>query len=257
MSEDRGRTRTYDMAIAYHEAGHAVAIHQVGWQRAIRSKGVSIEQGTDGPEGAASAGYAGIKVLRPWKAGRIITLEIARHINDEVVALFAGAIAQRKFSRRGVRAAGKYDTEAAIERASLLNRSIRTREAYLRWRHVVAEELIEEYWPMVEDLAAELVRRRVLSGKELSQWFRRWEDKRLNSERINRHNRRLMREEKKREEQLAKVKRAEERRELQRSVRAFMAYIKKRKPPSPDSAAKQQDVRGKAKRTADRRRRTK
>jgi hypothetical protein len=192
MSEKRRRTRIQDKAVAYHEAGHAIAAWHIKGLRAVGR--ISIEPDED---------YAGEAVSKWLLKGADpefnMTARTRLCIENEIMGFLAGGVAQRMFNKRSVRHYhSSSDHREAIDLASYVAGSGRGLQAFLHWLWVCAEDLAKVHWPMIEDLAEELLQRRKIAGKDLRQWLVQWHDDESNRARESRWRARLRREEEKR-----------------------------------------------------------
>lgn len=166
----RQRPRKADRATAYHEAGHVVANWRVKGLKAVGA--VSIEPEED---------FHGVAISKWMLKGLHPDIEMTdrarARIEDQILTSLAGPAAQRKFKPRSVRHVhGRSDRELAIDLASYVAGSHRQLEAFLKWMWVRAEDLVETNWSTTVDLAATLLERRKLSGRQVQDWLGSWMD---------------------------------------------------------------------------------
>ena len=142
---------------AYHEAGHAVAAFHCDY--ALNTRLVSIE-----PKGD-SAGRTEVYQKPSFDPETDFDAETRARIQDEIVVLYSGAEATRKFTgrydRRGV--AGDYGAANAL--ASVSHVAPEVIAKYLDYCKAVARELVEAKWDDIEVVAKELLLKKSLSGK--------------------------------------------------------------------------------------------
>lgn len=164
------------MALAYHEAGHAVAQLIQG----LKIKAVSIKARER--SAGRSDGYARGRAFRAVFANSPTAWDIApRHKNQfekEVRSLLAGEVAQRRFAPRSVRGwqtrqAHHGDMPQVEDLIRRIAPSDREFAAYFKLLMIQTELLIEQYWPCVEAIAAALNERESLTGNEVSDVFKR------------------------------------------------------------------------------------
>jgi hypothetical protein len=132
---------------AYHEAGHAVV---------CLAYGMPIDSASIVPDESAS-GYCRRKSLDNFPAWELITVALA------------GPIAETRFGRRQDKRASRGDRRQASELAGLVCGSDREAKAFLRWRSIVAESLVDRHWPAIQAVAALLVERQTVYGWEIEQ----------------------------------------------------------------------------------------
>jgi hypothetical protein len=151
-------------ATAYHEAGHAVAAIRLGI--GLGRKGINII-----PD--SNENRAGMAHLRKGFAGRpdIETSDRMRiGAEKNAVATFAGEVAQRKFSSSSIRNwHGSSDRHQVVDLLSHFVPETRELEAYCRWLHIRAENLINApvVWDQIQAVADALVQRGHLKPQEV------------------------------------------------------------------------------------------
>lgn len=150
-------------AIAYHEAGHAVAVWAV--HRPIHR--VSIipdeEQGSFG-----HTKWRGIVIASDtsWFA---FTARQLGQLQETIIVLLAGMIAEQKY-RRAERiniAHSSSDAQEAIEIIQRVTGSTQEASKLLEWLWFRAVNVIDLHWPAVEAVAAHLLKRRKLGRRKV------------------------------------------------------------------------------------------
>ena len=149
-------------ATAYHEAGHAVAAHQL--RVGIGRRGVSIVP-NEGWHGFAHSlkGFSGEPDIER-------TVKMRLGAEKRAIVLFAGEAAQRRFRPLSVR---RYhaatDRTHAVDLMSYFVASDRELDAYLKWLHIRAEAFVESpvNSKMIEAVAKALMDRKRLTAGEV------------------------------------------------------------------------------------------
>lgn len=142
---------------AYHEAGHAVVAFFSGFR---------IEYATILP----GDGFSGMMKARPQ--GRFsldsATPAMRQKTENWILITLAGDIAQRKHAPRSSR---QWHTTADRQAATDLALSVcgngESATAYLAWLNIVARQLIEGRWDLVDRVAKVLLDRERITGDEL------------------------------------------------------------------------------------------
>jgi hypothetical protein len=145
-------------ATAYHEAGHAVIAHALGYKphsvtvvptvdfhgHAVHSNPLyGIQLDIDGSDGAR---------LRAEKA---------------IVICFAGPLAQQRYNPRSWRRHhGQADYDLICDLGMRVCGSAQQVAAFLRWLEIVAREKVEAQWPRITNIAEILLKRKHLRGAE-------------------------------------------------------------------------------------------
>ena len=86
-------------------------------------------------------------------------------IQEEIVALLAGAAAEKRFAGRAHHRAAASDYDAAADLALRLVASSRSANALLKWLGIVSEDLVEFRWREIVAVAHELLERGMLNSK--------------------------------------------------------------------------------------------
>jgi hypothetical protein len=141
--------------VAYHEAGHAVA--SILLRRALKYVTIVPEHGS---LGATANG-------RLCRSGYGEDDRAFHIIEREILILFSGAAAERRYSGRNNRRGAGADFEMARELALRIYEGGRIVEKYLAYQVELAERFIGNpvHWVQVEAVAAALVKHRTLSGR--------------------------------------------------------------------------------------------
>lgn len=143
---------------AYHEAGHAVAAVVLG---------VPIVTVTIVPSAGA---HGHMQMPARWIADvhgyRVPSRDL---VERYVVKALAGVTAQRKAYPRSVRSHhGRSDGESAFSVAVLvMPDSERVIQAFIDYCQARAEQLVEEYWASVTEVAQELVTRKTIGRNDV------------------------------------------------------------------------------------------
>ena len=162
--------------VAYHEAGHAVAAWQLGI--ALRRNGVTIvPDGVEGNLGSVSH-VQFVNRNFQWRDSDRDRIRVEKLAQLSL----AGEIAQRRFSPRSVRRYhAKSDRMNAIDLLSPLTVDIKELEAWLKLLHIRTENMLSnpDAWNAVKRLAAALVQKRTIRGKEAVETIREGFNERL------------------------------------------------------------------------------
>jgi hypothetical protein len=147
-------------AIAYHEAGHAVA----AWSSRFKLIGASIE-----PQ-AGSSGRLQFK--NPLKRIRLdLPGDSPRtriRVENAVITCLAGPLAQRRYRPRAYRHwHGSDDHARALDLAIRLCGSGPSTAAYLKWLNIRTKQLLDVHWASVERVANGLLNKGTLDADDL------------------------------------------------------------------------------------------
>ena len=163
MGTGRGsRSRSTDLAVAHHEAGHAVAARR----ERIRIRGLSIEP--------AEAFAGAIRIQDPLRG---VDLDIeysdrARLRMERAVRVcLAGGVAQREHSRRSYRTA--HDADDRNKASGYIVRVTGSDEEYKTYSHLLGlqtEYLVKWWWWQdITKVAHALIMERVLSPQRIKE----------------------------------------------------------------------------------------
>jgi len=196
MKVKRRRTTVQNEALAYHEAGHVVAIWQLKGPEAVGY--VTIEPDTFSERHAHDKFCPDEKEF--CKEGESdLYGRLSFELEKEIVTLLAGEAAQRRFKPHSIRRRqGMTDWANAASLIRYVTPYESENKAYLKWLTEWAKEFVKYHWPMIEDLATELLRQPTINGRELQAWFRHWTDNESDKARIESWQNDLQREEKRR-----------------------------------------------------------
>ena len=173
-----------EQATAYHEAGHAFA----DWHFNFRVKRASIVANQKGN----SAGHVLTKTGLPFRSLEYTSPSGARigRFHEHVVSLLAGQAAQQHYRRSSVRSYHAASDRNAI--ADILSTLHSTSELphVIRYLDAKARNLIEcpMHWFVIQHLAAELLRRKTMTGEEVETTIREGFDLHMRSRLAQRHN---------------------------------------------------------------------
>jgi hypothetical protein len=151
------------LIVAYHEAGHAIAKKVLG----LKLRLVTIVPDED--YSGIVKGAIGINVDR-LQYDVFTVNEVARWHN-RIIALLAGAEAQKKFKPHSLRthmvAADNANIQTILENIHPSNEC----RAVMNWLRIRTQNLINnpKNWRYIEDVAAVLVKKRTLTGAEMSE----------------------------------------------------------------------------------------
>jgi hypothetical protein len=146
-------------ATAYHEAGHAVIAYVLGY----RPQCVTIVPTVD------TTGH----IIHPNPLDGIQlnhgSLDEARlRIESLITICFAGPIAQKRYNPRSWRRThGQWDYEKIAELGLRVCDSTEQASAFIRWREIVACDMVRANWPRIQLVAGQLLERENLSHTDL------------------------------------------------------------------------------------------
>jgi len=136
-------------ATAYHEAGHAVVCHKLGYQ----TKRITIV-----PSGTSLGECSHEKIIRsnPEVDG---SAKARLQMEKCIMVCLAGNIAQRRWRASSVRSYhASSDNHLATDLAIRINGSGPIATAYLKWLSLRTKQILESSWQTVEALATDLLR---------------------------------------------------------------------------------------------------
>lgn len=154
-------------ATAYHEAGHAV----MAWLLRLPFKEVSIV-----PD--ASQEFRGRILHEPypkWFNPEVSsTPQVSQRTEAYIKTYFAGQIAERKLRGRApAKSSHAGDDSGAIDFALSVAGSSEAASYFLRYLFCCARDSVFAYWPMVNAVAAALLKRKRLSEREVQRAIQR------------------------------------------------------------------------------------
>jgi hypothetical protein len=165
-------------AIAYHEAGHAVAAHRLGYE--VMRVSIAPKSGSAGHVSWRNP-IKNRSVISKLEYGSEADLDRVRHrIDHAIIVSMAGALAQKRHNPRsdwryggsGVARDDRFllkgsDDQQALQLASQLHENEKVRAAYWRYLKARAEALVNHHWPEIEQLARALLHRETISGDDI------------------------------------------------------------------------------------------
>ena len=159
----RSRSETL-RAIAYHEAGHAMAAwyHEIPFGKGKHALSIV-------PEGATQGHFLSKYILHGRSIDVSTTGADRLKMERVVVVLLAGMVAQRKHRPSSVRSwQGSSDFHSAVNLVNYFAVSDKETEAYLKLLRIRAELTLERpgSWECVDALSSALLDRRTLSSIE-------------------------------------------------------------------------------------------
>ena len=159
-------------ATAHHEAGHVVA----RYKQDIPCGKVTIVPG-DGYLGMVE-GSIPPKLMERLQFGGLTAAD-ERRIDRESVAFLAGHPADARFRGRNNWRGSRSDREKFTEFACQLGLDEELTKAYYSYMALLARQLINAHWHLVEALAAELLKRKTMKRKEWLDFLRATEREHL------------------------------------------------------------------------------
>jgi hypothetical protein len=148
-----------DQAMAYREAGYTVA---------CRSLGFRVRRATIPLNGKPSEFLSWLRRARFSRYSGLSRRSMMRY-HDRIVCALAGLQAQRRVARQSDRSSDANGDEAiASELLLRLHGEERERICAFRYLQARARNLVSNQWPLIEDLAKELLTYQSLTGKEIA-----------------------------------------------------------------------------------------
>jgi hypothetical protein len=94
--------------------------------------------------------------------------EARLRIESLITICFAGPIAQKRYNPRSWRRAhGEWDYEKIAELGLRVCGSAEQASAFIRWREIVACDMVRAHWPRIQLVAGQLLKRENLSHTDL------------------------------------------------------------------------------------------
>jgi hypothetical protein len=144
---------------AYHEAGHAVIAHALGYT----PRSVSII-----PRGEDTGLVRHAAALRGVQSAAVRSARARLRIERAIQICFAGPLAQRRYRARSWRHQhGRSDFAQAAALARRLCRSKKTAAALLQRLEIAAGALVEAHWADIAQVAETLIERQEMAGREI------------------------------------------------------------------------------------------
>jgi hypothetical protein len=146
-------------ATAYHEAGHAVIAYMLGYQ----PQSVTIVPAVD------TAGHIiQTNPLHGFQLDIDGSDEARLRIESLITICFAGPIAQKRYNPRSWRRAhGEWDYGKITELGLGVCGSDEQANAFIRWREIVARDMVRAHWLRIQLVAGQLIERESLSHTDL------------------------------------------------------------------------------------------
>jgi hypothetical protein len=146
-------------ATAYHEAGHAVIAYMLGY----RPQCVTIVPTVD-----TTGHIIQTNPLDGFQLNPDSSDEARLRIESLITICFAGPIAQKRYNPRSWRRAhGEWDYEKIAELGLRVCASDEQASAFVRWREIVACDMVRAHWPRIQLVAGQLLKRENLSHTDL------------------------------------------------------------------------------------------
>ena|SRR2546429_5465947 len=151
---------------AYHEAGHALADHRLGF----KIKWVTIVGNAE----AAGRTHSNLGLkLKVLEYGYPSSATVARW-HDKIVSILAGGEAQRRYSPHSIRSyMMQGDRESVVDILMRLHPAEAEMRAVFKYLKIRTSNLIGQprNWGMIRDLARALLKRKTLTGDEVKAVF--------------------------------------------------------------------------------------
>lgn len=146
-------------AVAYHEAGHAVAL----WSQGLRFSEASIiaDELTD------TLGHVRLHFPKWFRPDYDASTRSRLYAEKQIIADFAGKIAESRFVRRNVREGIWKDYKDAFNMACYFCSTPKTANTFLHFLFSMARDLIASRWWAVVAVANALVAERHLRHKDV------------------------------------------------------------------------------------------
>ncbi|MDE2283365.1 MAG: hypothetical protein KGK33_01970 [Hyphomicrobiales bacterium] len=146
-------------ATAYHEAGHAVIAYALGY----RPQSVTIVPTRD-----AAGHIVQDNPLHGFQNDIDGSDEVRLRVENFITVCFAGPITQKLHNPRSWRRAhGQWDYDKIAELGSRVCRSDEQADAFIRWREVVARDMVKAHWVRIQLVAGKLLERQRLNQADL------------------------------------------------------------------------------------------
>jgi hypothetical protein len=184
-----------EAATAHHEAGHAV----VGlWER-LPTRLIHVSIVPDAEDGSLGHtqhdSWPRVRDIRRGPDRKIHYYyrpldpevddkrRVERLLKPQTIMLFAGVLAERRFSGHRHNWVGAADDVArATDRILAMTTSQRQAQKYTAFLWVVTEDAVDRLWSNIEALAQELLTRRTMTGGEVTAFQQAWRPAQLETE---------------------------------------------------------------------------
>jgi hypothetical protein len=156
-----GDRKRQESAIAYHEAGHAVACHCMG----VKVASATIVPKKDEYHGRVQHENMFRGVRPDIEVNDRARLQIER----KIIISLAGAAAQRRHNKKSWRSYhSSSDFRAIANVVHYVCAFGADADAYIRWLEIRTDNLIAAHWPEVQRIAKELLERKTVPGDEIA-----------------------------------------------------------------------------------------
>jgi hypothetical protein len=153
------RSKSQSEATACHEAGHAVIAYVLGY------KPYSV---TIVPTRDAAGHVTHANPLHEFQLDVDDSDEVRLHVENAITICFAGPIAQKRYNPRSWRKAhGQWDYDTIAELGLRVCGSGEQATAFIRWREIVARDMVQAHWLRIALVAGQLLERECLSQADL------------------------------------------------------------------------------------------
>jgi len=156
----RKRSQSQLEAAAYHEAGHAVIAYLLG----CKPESVTITPTLD------TAGHLVVHADPPhgFQLDTDDSDEARLRAESAITICFAGPIAQKRHNPRSWRKVhGQWDYDTITDLGLRVCGSGEQATAFIRWREIVAREMVQAHWLRIALVAGQLLKRKRLSHADL------------------------------------------------------------------------------------------
>ncbi len=168
-----------EAATAYHEAGHAVVGLWEGVPTSLLSVSIVPDREAQTLGHTVRGMYPRVPDIKvgedgkPHRFYREFNPEfddrqlVGRRLRPEIVKLFAGPLAEKRFTGRHSWVGAKRDRQAATDLIDHIVGSERQAQKYLAFLWAVAEDAVALHWLEIDALAQELLARKTMTGREI------------------------------------------------------------------------------------------
>ncbi|MFY9839299.1 MAG: hypothetical protein WAK55_23045 [Xanthobacteraceae bacterium] len=155
----RKRSKSQIEATAYHEAGHAVVAYFLNYKPEL----VTIVPTVD-----AAGHVIHPNPLHGFQLDIDDSDEARLRVESAITICFAGPIAQQRYNPRSWRRVhSQLDYDKIAELVSHVCDSDEQANAFIRWRQIVACDMVKAHWLRIQLVAGQLLERENLSQTDL------------------------------------------------------------------------------------------